>query len=151
MKWISKIKDFLAKWEQKFPDADIADSVEQHSDIGEEKLAEHCPYCNSKKFVKRGKRKKKLEVVQLYKCRQCRHTFTAQFIKGKHYPMNLIIDALSYYNLQSRLRAGRHLPDIGAEIWKAQRSVNFGIGKLANPIRPTVPLFKIKALRQKNV
>ena len=39
--------------------------------IGTEKLAEHCPYCTSNKFVKRGTRKKKLEIVQLYLCRDC--------------------------------------------------------------------------------
>ena len=67
--------------------------------IGAEKIAEHCPYCNSKQFVKRGLRKKKLENVQLYLCMGCKRTFTAQFIKGKHFPMNLIIEGLNYYNL----------------------------------------------------
>ena len=46
------------------PNAEIADSIEQH--IGEEKNLkdgeDRCPYCKSKKFVKRGKCKKKLEV-----------------------------------------------------------------------------------------
>jgi len=67
--------------------------------IGAEKIAEHCPYCNSREFVKRGLRKKKLETIQLYLCRACNRTFTAQFIKGKHFPMNLIIEGLNYYNL----------------------------------------------------
>jgi len=67
--------------------------------IGTEKVAESCPYCHSDKFVKRGTRRKKLEVVQLYLCRNCNRTFTAQFIKGKHFPMNLIIEGLNYYNL----------------------------------------------------
>ncbi len=67
--------------------------------IGTEKIAESCPYCHSKQFVKRGLRKKKLETVQLYLCGDCKRTFTAQFIKGKHFPMNLIIEGLNYYNL----------------------------------------------------
>ncbi len=67
--------------------------------IGTEKIAESCPYCFSKQFVKRGTRKKKLETVQLYLCGDCKRTFTAQFIKGKHFPMNLIIEGLNYYNL----------------------------------------------------
>jgi len=67
--------------------------------IGLEKTAESCPYCNSRAFVKRGLRKKKLETVQLYLCGDCKRTFTAQFIKGKHFPMNLIIEGLNYYNL----------------------------------------------------
>ena len=69
------------------------------SKIGESKTADFCPYCQSKDFVKRGTRKKKLEVVQLYLCRNCKRTFTAQFVKGKHYPTKLIIDAISIYNL----------------------------------------------------
>lgn len=69
--------------------------------IGESRAAEFCPYCNSKDFVKRGIRKKKLETVQLYKCKNdnCGKTFTAQFVKGKHYPTKLVIDAISIYNL----------------------------------------------------
>lgn len=71
------------------------------SNIGESKMAEQCPYCKSGDFVKRGKRRKKLEVVQLYLCRnpECGRTFTAQLVKGKRYPMNLVIEGLNYYNL----------------------------------------------------
>jgi len=58
-----------------------------------------CPYCGSEDFVKRGTRKKKRETVQLYLCRSCRRTFTPFSTKGKHYPLNLILEALSYYNL----------------------------------------------------
>lgn len=65
----------------------------------EERFADHCPYCSSKDFVKRGTRKKKFEVVQLYLCRACEKTFTAQFVKGKRYPLHIIIEALNYYNL----------------------------------------------------
>ena len=65
----------------------------------EERLADHCPYCNSKDFVKRGTRKKKFEVVQLYLCRICGKTFTAQLVKGKRYPLHAIIEALNYYHI----------------------------------------------------
>ena len=71
------------------------------SNIGESKLAEVCPYCNSKNFIKRGTRKNKLQVVQLYECKkeECGRTFTAQDVKGKHFPLNVIIEGMSYYNL----------------------------------------------------
>ncbi len=65
----------------------------------QEPFAESCPYCASKHFVKRGVRKKKLEIVQLYLCRACKKTFTAQFIKGKRYPLFIVIEALQYYYL----------------------------------------------------
>jgi len=60
-----------------------------------------CPYCNSSDFVKRGVRQKKHETVQLYLCRDegCGRTFTAERVKGKRFPLNVILDGISYYNL----------------------------------------------------
>ena len=60
-----------------------------------------CPYCNSADFVKRGTRKKKHEVVQLYVCRAegCGRTFTAERVKGKRFPLAVIVEGISYYNL----------------------------------------------------
>lgn len=60
-----------------------------------------CPYCGSEQFVKRGTRKKKHEVVQLYMCRaeDCGRTFTSERVKGKRYPLKVIIEGISYYNL----------------------------------------------------
>lgn len=60
-----------------------------------------CPYCNSNDFVKRGVRNKKHEVVQLYLCRntECGRTFTAERVKGKRFPLNVILEGISYYNL----------------------------------------------------
>ncbi|TSC52168.1 MAG: hypothetical protein LiPW41_379 [Parcubacteria group bacterium LiPW_41] len=64
-----------------------------------QRIAEICPYCASKNFVKRGMRKKKRESVQLYLCRVCGKTFTAQFVKGKQYPLHVVIESLNYYYL----------------------------------------------------
>src|SRR3990167_9436557 len=63
--------------------------------------AESCPYCESKNFVKRGTRKNVHQVVQLYLCKNpdCGKTFTAQDVKGKHFPLNVVIEGMSYYNL----------------------------------------------------
>lgn len=58
-----------------------------------------CPYCLGKNFVRRGTRCKKLEIVQLYLCKNCHKTFTPQRVKGKHYPLSTIFDAISLYNL----------------------------------------------------
>jgi len=72
---------------------DMAPSVFQNVGVG------HCPYCQSKDFVKRGVRKKKKEIVQLFLCRSCRRTFTQFPVKGKSYSLPTIIDAISYYNI----------------------------------------------------
>ncbi|MEK7607882.1 MAG: hypothetical protein AAB484_03115 [Patescibacteria group bacterium] len=60
-----------------------------------------CPYCNSENFVKRGIRQKKHEIVQLYICKEenCGRTFTAERVKGKRFPINVIMEGISYYNL----------------------------------------------------
>ena len=72
-----------------------------NSGIGTSRAAEACPYCESKNFVKRGTRKNVHQVVQLYLCRNpdCGKTFTAQDVKGKHFPLNVVIEGMSYYNL----------------------------------------------------
>jgi hypothetical protein len=69
--------------------------------IRQARPADMCPYCMSTDFVKRGTRKNKNQTVQLYICRNfgCGRTFTAQDIKGKHFPLHIIIEAMSYYNL----------------------------------------------------
>lgn len=69
--------------------------------IREARQADVCPYCLSKNFVKRGTRKNVNQVVQLYLCRNfgCGRTFTAQDVKGKHFPLHIIIESMSYYNL----------------------------------------------------
>ena len=69
--------------------------------IRNQRGAELCPYCLSKNFVKRGTRKNKNQAVQLYLCRNegCGRTFTAQDVKGKHFPLHIVIESMSYYNL----------------------------------------------------
>ena len=61
--------------------------------------AESCPYCARREVVKRGRRQKKFESVQLYRCKTCSKNFTAQIVKGKHYPLKVILDGVSLYNL----------------------------------------------------
>ncbi len=60
-----------------------------------------CPYCQSKNFVKRGVRENKHQTVQLYLCKnpECGRTFTASDVKGKKFPLNIIIAGITLYNL----------------------------------------------------
>ena len=73
--------------------------IKEDENEAKEKTVEKCPYCMSGKIVKRGMRKKKLEEVQLYLCNDCSKTFTPQKISGKKFPLKVIIDSLSYYNM----------------------------------------------------
>jgi len=89
------------------------------------KILISCPYCSSQDFVKRGTRQKKRERVQLYICKSCSRTFTPFSIKGKHYPLNIILDAISYYNL------GFSLEQV-AKIMKEKDNVDVQPSSIAN-------------------
>lgn len=58
-----------------------------------------CPYCLSKNVVKRGLREKKYETQQRYLCNDCQRSFVPQKVKGKSFPLKVILDGLSLYNL----------------------------------------------------
>src|SRR3989338_7742636 len=58
-----------------------------------------CPNCSSKQIKKHGTKKKKLQILQRYFCNSCRKTFSLQPDKNKTYPLRIILNALSCYNL----------------------------------------------------
>src|SRR5215813_7856713 len=65
------------------------------------KQPDACPYCGSHVLTRRGTRKKKLEIVQLWRCAACKRTFTPgpAALHNKTYPLRLILSALSDYDL----------------------------------------------------
>src|SRR6202521_325989 len=71
-----------------------------------------CPYCGSHVLTRRGTRKKKLEILQLWRCASCKRTFTPGplAIRNKTYPLRTVIDALSTYSL------GYSLEDTAARV-----------------------------------
>ena len=100
-----------------------------------------CPYCHGKNVFKRGKRKKKYEVVQLYFCKDCQRTFTFQKVKGKHYPLKVILDGLSFYNL------GYTLED-SCKLLKEKYGLNVKPSSLANWVDEFSSLCKYSRLRK---
>jgi hypothetical protein len=73
-------------------------------------VKERCPYCAGASVIKKGIRRKKHESVQLWRCNDCKRVFTPQRVKGKTFPLRVIFDGLSYYNLGYSLEeAGRFL------------------------------------------
>lgn len=66
---------------------------------------QRCVHCQGTAIVRRGHRKKKFELVQLWRCRSCERTFTAQGASGKTYPIRLILQALVlFYQGETRER-----------------------------------------------
>lgn len=61
----------------------------------------NCPYCENTDFVRRGRRHNKFGTAQLYICRNplCRRTFTVKDIAGKKFPLKIVIECMSHYNL----------------------------------------------------
>jgi len=59
-----------------------------------------CPFCNSRKIKKQGRRKNKLQNIQKFRCNDCGKYFTEQkTITNKTYSARTILNAISYYNL----------------------------------------------------
>ena len=65
------------------------------------KQPDACPHCGSHNVRRRGVRKKKLEIVQLWRCGSCKRTFTPgpAALHNKTYPLRMILGALTDYNL----------------------------------------------------
>jgi transposase-like protein len=76
------------------------------------KEPEACPYCGGRNLPRRGTRRKKLEIVQLWRCAACKRTFTPgpAALHNKTYPLRMILSALTDYNL------GYSLEETGARL-----------------------------------
>jgi ATP-dependent exoDNAse (exonuclease V) beta subunit len=64
------------------------------------KQPEACPHCGSHVLTRRGTRKKKLEIVQLWRCSSCKRVFTPgpAALRNKTYPLRMILSALTDYD-----------------------------------------------------
>jgi len=65
------------------------------------KQPEACPHCGSHSLTRRGTRKKKLEIVQLWHCNSCKRAFTPgpAALRNKTYPLRMILLALTDYDI----------------------------------------------------
>lgn len=73
-----------------------------NSEKAENQRRQQCPFCKSKKTLKKGRRKNKLQTLQRYKCSSCSKYFaenTESSLKNLTYPSKVILDAISFYNL----------------------------------------------------
>ncbi len=92
-----------------------------------------CPKCHCTSTTRRGKRRNRLRTLQLFQCTECLHRFTGEPGKNRTYPLKLILDAVSTFNLgysitdtRSILRRRFHVdvPDRTINSWlTAYRSV----------------------------
>src|SRR3977135_4509021 len=78
------------------------------------KVPEACPHCGSHNLTRRGTRKKKLDIVQLWRCSSCKRVFTPgpAALHNKTYPLRMILSALTDYD------TGYTLEDTAARLGK---------------------------------
>jgi transposase-like protein len=114
------------------------------------KLPQACPHCGSHVLARRGSRKKKLEIVQLWRCASCKRTFTPgpAAIRNKTYPLRTVIDALSTYSLgysledtaaRVRSKSGRHIGASTVAGWLADHHELLSYLRLRNRGRHVFP------------
>ncbi len=70
-----------------------------------EKRPERCPHCGSTDLSRKGTRRKKIEIVQLWRCASCKRIFTPTpaELRNKTYPLRIVLDAITQYDLGSSL------------------------------------------------
>src|SRR5882762_3014313 len=75
---------------------------------------------------KRGKRRNRLQTLQVFQCTECLHRFTGAPAKHKTYPLKIIRDSISMFNLGHSLtetqallrkRFHRDIPDRTISSW----------------------------------
>lgn len=90
-----------------------------------------CPHCGSTRLIRKGTRRKKLEIAQLWQCKACRRVFTPTpaALRYKSYPLRLILDGVTFYNLGYSLsdvarklkeKHGYAVPPATLETWMAE-------------------------------
>jgi transposase-like protein len=108
------------------------------------KQPERCPYCASRSVTRRGTRKKKLEVVQLWRCGSCKRVFTPapDALRHKTYPLRTILEAITDYNL------GYSLTDAAARL-KSKRGLRVSPSTIANWLHEHQSLTSYRRLRDR--
>jgi hypothetical protein len=78
----------------------IGATTEPATHLSSIKPPDRCPHCNSKRLIKKGTRKKKLEDVPIFRCRACGRTFGPgpRALRNKTYPIPEILEALTLYD-----------------------------------------------------
>ncbi len=66
-----------------------------------DKCPERCPHCGSTQVTRKGTRKKKIEIVQPWRCASCKRVFTPApaALRNKTYPLHVVLDAITLYDL----------------------------------------------------
>lgn len=114
------------------------------------KAPDACPHCGGHAFTRRGTRKKKFEIVQLWRCASCKRMFTPApaALRNKTYPLRIIIDALTTFSLgysheatlrRMKAKTGRAISDSTLSAWLAEHDQQLSYRRLRDVGRRRFP------------
>jgi transposase-like protein len=114
------------------------------------KAPDTCPHCGGHAFTRRGTRKKKFEIVQLWRCASCKRMFTPApaALRHKSYPLRTIIEALTTYSLgyshgetlrRMKAKTGRTVADSTLSAWIAEHDDLLSYRRLRDDGRKRFP------------
>jgi transposase-like protein len=96
-----------------------------------EKRPERCRHCGSTAITRKGIRRKKIEIVQLWRCSSCKRVFTPTpaAMRGKTFPLRVVLDAITLFDLgysleqtadKIRARHGHRVGRSTIAVWVAE-------------------------------
>ena len=114
------------------------------------KAPEVCPHCGGRALTRRGTRKKKYEIVQLWRCASCKRIFTPgpDALRNKTYPLRTILDALTTYSVgysheetrrRVKAKTGRAISDSTLSAWIAEHDDVMSYRRLRDAGRSRFP------------
>jgi transposase-like protein len=109
-----------------------------------EKRPERCPHCGSAHIARKGMRRKKIEIVELWRCASCKRVFTPTpaALRNKTYPLRIALEAITLYEL------GYTLEEAADKI-RSRRGYRVGRSTVAAWLAEHRPLTTYARLREK--
>jgi transposase-like protein len=114
------------------------------------KRPERCPRGGSTHVSRKGTRKKKIEIVQLWRCASCKRVFTPTpaALRNRTYPLRIVLDAITTYDLGYSLtdtaskisaRYGHKVSRSTIANWLSEQATLRTYSRLRNQARHIVP------------
>ena len=108
-----------------------------------------CPECGCKTTVKKGKRRNRLQTLQVFRCTECLHRFTGSPGKNKTYPLRLILETVSTFNLgYSTTETQQILRNSGMQVGSVlfHAAVTDAVGTIVRRVSDDPPKYLVKLL-----
>src|SRR3989338_3821059 len=105
--------------------------------------SQKCPVCNES-AIKYGARKTKLQQIQAYLCKSCSKRFSITTQQNKTYPMQIILKAISSYNLGCTLKGV-------SNILESKHKIKLPVSTISSWIKEYKPICAFSRLRKQAI